>query len=229
MWFGAGLVCGMASVTTISRTTVLMVVAMTIMALVLRGAAVGRYWPVLLVLPVAIHFVAPGSLGGLYRAFFPEEGLIGDVQGRAGEAGSGRFADVVPGLHVWAESPIVGKGLGNAIVFEPKETHLGPAPLATVIFDNQYMSTLVQLGLLGLIGAIWFVWGAIVKMARAAARTTGPRSDLLAACAVAGAGFGTAMFFFDAFAFVQCTLVFVLLAALGLSMARQRQRSVKPG
>ena len=138
----------------------------------------------LLILPVAIHFVAPGALGGLYKSFFPKEGLIGDVQGRAGEAGSGRFADIGPGLRIWTESPVVGHGPGSTIKFQREETHLGPAPIPPVIFDNQYMSTLVQLGLLGLIGAFMLVWGSTLRLFRAAQRSTGPPSDLLTACAV---------------------------------------------
>ena len=86
LWVCAALICAIAAVTTVSRTTVLMVVAMGVVALRLRGAAIVRYWPALLILPIAIHFVAPGALGGLYKSFFPKEGLIGDVQGRAGEA-----------------------------------------------------------------------------------------------------------------------------------------------
>ena len=58
---------------------------------------------------------------------------------------------------------------------------------------------------------------------RAARRATGPPGDMLVACAVSCAGFGVAMFFFDAFAFVQSTLVFVFLAALGLRVARMRR------
>jgi hypothetical protein len=223
MWIGAALMCATAAVATISRTMVVMLGVMALVALSLRGRAVVRYWPVLLVLPIVIHFVAPGALGGLYKSFVPKEGLIGDVQSRAGEAGSGRFADVVPGLRIWTESPVVGHGLGSQTVFEPEQTRLGPAPPTAVIFDNQYMSTLVQLGLIGLIGAVWLVWGSVVKLVRSARRSTGPPSDLMTACAVSCAGFGAAMLFFDAFAFVQCTLVFVFLAALGLRVRAREQ------
>ena len=224
IWIFAALVCATAVVTTVSRTTVLMAIAMAVVAVRLRGGAIVRYWPTLLILPIAIHFVAPGALGGLAKSFFPKEGLIGDVQGRAGQSGSGRFADIGPGIRVWAEEPVFGHGPGSAITFEREETHLGPAPIAPVIFDNQYMSTLVQLGLLGLIGAVMLVWGSTLRLIRAARGSTGPPSDLITACAVGCAGFGVAMFFFDAFAFAQCTIVFVFLAALGLRAAQLRER-----
>jgi len=227
LWVCAALVCSVGAVTTISRTTIMMLLVMLFVALRLRGAAIVRYWPVLLVLPVAIHFVAPGAMGGLYKAFFPKEGLLGDVAGRAGEGGSGRFADVTPGFGLWAQKPVVGSGLGSDIVFEPKEVQLGPAPPVLVIFDNQYMSTLVQLGLLGLLGTISLVWGSVIRLFRAARYSTGPPSDLLTACAISCAGFGVAMFFFDAFAFVQCTLVFVFIAALGLRVGRRERRHAR--
>jgi hypothetical protein len=224
LWVCAALVCSIGAVTTISRTTIMMLAVMTFVALRLRGAAIVRYWPALLVLPIAIHFVAPGAMGGLYKAFFPKEGLLGDVQGRAGEGGSGRFADITPGLGLWSQKPVVGSGVGSDIVFEPKEAQLGPATPVFVIFDNQYMSTLVQLGLLGLLGTISLVWGSVIRLFRAAKYSTGPPSDLLTACAISCAGFGVAMFFFDAFAFVQCTLVFVLIAVLGLRVAKRYRR-----
>ena len=225
LWGAAAVVCATAAVTTVSRTTVLMVVAMGIAALLLRGGSIVRYWPVLLVLPVAVHFVAPGALGGLYKSFFPKEGLLSDVNSRAGESGSGRFADIGPGVGLWKESPVVGHGPGGTVAFERKETHLGPAPIPTVIFDNQYMSTLVYHGLLGLIGLIMLTWGSAIALFRAVRRSTGPPSDLLVACAVSSFGFVVAMFFYDALSFAQSTIVFIFIAALGLRVARlERER-----
>jgi hypothetical protein len=226
LWGISAGVCATAIVTTVSRTTVLMAVAMAIVAISLRGAAIARYWPALLILPVAIHFVAPGALGGLYKSFFPKEGLISSAEGRAGEAGSGRVSDLGPGLRVWVEKPVVGYGPGSTITFQREEEHLGPAPIVPVIFDNQYMSTLLQLGLLGLIGVVMLVWGTTIRLIRAARGATGPPSDLLTACAVACAGFGVGIFFFDAFAFAQCTIVFMIIAALGLRVSWRARRPI---
>jgi len=63
---------------------------------------------------------------------------------------------------------------------------------------------------------LWFVWGGVRRMVTTARRFTGHASDLVAACAIACAGFGVGMLTFDAFAFVQCTLVFFVIAAIGL-------------
>jgi hypothetical protein len=88
------------------------------------------------------------------------------------------------------------------------------------------MATLVSLGALGLIAAIWVVWGAAFKLTAAARRhREGPEADLVAACALSCAGFAAAMLFFDAFAFVQATIVFFIIAAVGL---RLRQLGLEP-
>lgn len=216
LWWAAALICTVGALATVSRTTVLMIVAMTVVAVVLRGRSLKRFWPLLLVLPVVVHFAAPGALGGLYKSFFPAEGLYTSLEGRAGQAGSGRLADIGPGLDIWITSPLIGTGIGEQTV--PTDLPPGASPAAAVpvlIFDNQYLNTLVTTGLLGLVAVIWLVWGSVVKLARAARRRLGQPGDLLTACSVAGAGFGASMILFDAFYFVQCTLLFFLIAAIG--------------
>lgn len=221
LWLVLALVSAAGALTTISRTTVIMLIVMGVVALWLRGRMIVNFLPLLLLLPFVVHFVAPGALGGLYNSFFPKEGLVADLNERAGEGGSGRFADIVPGFDLWAQSPIVGKGIGSQYstgqsaetldaMFTPGAAQRG------IIFDNQYMLTLVELGTAGIVGTIWFIWGAAVKLGRAARRRTDPPGDLMAACAVSCAGFGAGIFFFDAFSFVQATLVFFVIAALGL-------------
>jgi polysaccharide biosynthesis protein PslJ len=235
LWLVATVVIGTGALTTISRTTVMMIVVMAAVGLMLRAHLIVRYWPLLLVLPFVVHFVAPGALGGLYKSFFPKQGLVANLNERAGQGGSGRFADIGPGLDLWAESPVVGKGLGS--LSAPQE--LGPTARgegragATIqdtelIFDNQYMNTFVTMGLIGIVGAIWFIWGAAVKLGSAAKETRGPPGDLIAACSVSCAGFGASLIFFDAFSFVQATLVFCIVAALGLRLRDLTQSQTAP-
>jgi hypothetical protein len=219
LWLlGAGL-CAMGALVTVSRTVVAMAVVMTVVGLLLRPQQVLRFWPVLLVLPAVAHAAAPGTLGALYKAIFPQEGLAADLGGRAGLGGSGRLADVSPGLDLWRESPLVGHGLGY-VATTPTTIAEGATQGATgfaIIFDNQYLATLVMLGALGFIAAIWVVWGATFKLIAAGRRhRTGAEADLVSACAMSCAGFGASMLFFDAFAFVQATLVFFVIAAVGL-------------
>jgi hypothetical protein len=210
-----------------------------------------KLWPLLLLLPGLIHFAAPGALGTIVHSFNPYGGLTAAESQRAGQVGSGRLSDINPGLHLFTQSPVFGIGLGAlhatggggggqsqvgvisvgapaagssgssgaaVAVAEQSNQQAGPA----IIFDDQYMNTLVSLGLVGLIAVVWFVWGSFFDLARAARELRGAdREDrrpgeLLAALAVAAAGFVVGMATLDVFAFVQATLVFFVIAAIGL-------------
>jgi O-antigen ligase len=210
------------AIATISRTVVVMGIAMLILGVWLRPKILPKVLPVLLVIPIVAHAAAPGALGGLAHSFGIGGGkpLIESVQGRPGQAGSGRLDDIEPGLRMWSRSPLVGLGIDSSQVATsgvpasaqvPRETS-GPA----IIFDNQYLRTLVSLGLIGLIGAVWFVWGSAIRLARRSKHLAGDDGDLLAACAIACAGYAAGMAFFDSFSFVQATLIFFIVAALGL-------------
>ncbi len=223
LWILAAGICAMGAVATISRTTVIMALALGLVALWVRGRQVVRFWPFLLILPVAIHFAVPGALGGIYKALtFQSGGLAADAYARSGEQGSGRLADLGPGLRAWDESPLVGKGIGSQVTTKEAgvaQTAEG-AEGAVIFFDNEWLNTLVSLGIVGLVVVGWFVWGSLITVGRFARRVRGPRSDLAAACAAAIGAFGIAMFVFDAFAFVQATIFFFLIAALGLQARR---------
>ena len=78
----------------------------------------------------------------------------------------------------------------------------------------------VSLGILGILGTAWFVFGSLVTVGRFARRVRGPRSDLAAVCAAAIGAFAVSMLVFDAFAFVQSTIIFFVIAALGLQARR---------
>lgn len=220
-WWVAGmiLIVGGAAAT-ISRTTIAMGITMAIVALSVRRQAVVRLLPLLLVLPLFVHAVAPGAIGGLLKSINPEEGLVNSLNDRAGEAGSGRFADFDPAMDLWSQSPLVGLGLDNPNISTSGAAVAPPVPgqaaVVPLIFDNQYLHTFVSLGLLGLIAIAWFVWGTARRLLRSAKRMVGPHGDFLAACGVACAGYGASMFFYDSLAFIQVTLLLFIFAALGL-------------
>jgi hypothetical protein len=223
-WILASGLTAAAAVVTISRTAIAMFVAMPLVGLWLRGQRVGRYWPLLLLLVPAIHFASPGALGAVYNSFVPKGGLVSDLESGGGEYGSGRFADVKPGLQLFAERPFVGRGIGATILPPDTPEVLSSAPSsAAIIFDDEYLNTLVTMGLIGLVAAIWFVWGCVIGLARGARQLTGPPSDLLVACCAAATAFAISMFLFDAFSFVQATLVFVIIAAIGLRVRTMMQ------
>jgi hypothetical protein len=220
VWWVAGGVLLAGAVATVSRTVVLMALAMVAVGLYLRRDAVKRQWPVLMVLAVVVHFAAPGAVTHLYRAFFPKHGLAASQQEKSGSVGSGRLADLAPGLRSWQQAPFFGHGLGTGLSPDTVGTGaiVDPKTGAPIIFDDQYMNSLVSIGGLGLIGVIWFVWGSGIALFRAARRRLDAHGDLMAACAASVVGFGAGMLTFDAFSFVQCTLIFFVIAALGLRL-----------
>jgi O-Antigen ligase len=217
-WGASAVLVVVGALMTVSRTVVLMALAMTVVALLVRRQVVARYWPAALVLVAAVHLAAPHTLGSLYHSFLSHGGVVQAQTARSGEVGSGRIADIGPGLRSWKEAPFFGHGLGTGKTVGSNEpgTIVDPKTGAPIIFDDQYLNSLVSIGFLGLAGLLWFVWGAVGRLVRGARRLTGATGDLIAACAVACAGFGAGMLTFDAFSFVQCTLIFFLVAALGL-------------
>jgi hypothetical protein len=237
LWIVCAFLIIAGAAATISRTVVIMGIAMAIAAYVVRREVVVRALPLLLVLPLFVHAAAPGSLGSLRAAFGSQEGttFVGSFQTRGGEVGSGRLADIDPGLRLWATSPIVGLGLDNPRVAVSGEDAgvVGPGASSSVpiIFDNQYMTTLVTLGVAGLIALSWFVWGTAVRLIRAARRYRGLYGDFIAACALACVGYGVSMFVFDAVAYIQLTLVLFMTAAFGLrtvKLAEQEASATRP-
>ena len=218
VWAAAGALAVVGALTTVSRTVVSMALAMTIAGLAVRKRAVLRYWPLALVAAAAVHVAAPHALGSLYHSFFPKGGLVHSQTARQGQTGSGRVADIAPGLRSWKQKPVFGHGLGTGKVSRSNEpgTIVDPKTGAPIIFDDQYLNSLVSIGLVGLLGVLWFVWGTVRRLLGSARRLVGAEGDLVAACGVACTGFGVGMLTFDAFAFVQCTLLFFVIAALGL-------------
>ncbi len=217
-WGAAATILVVGAFATVSRTVVLMAVAMVVVALVVRGPVVRRFWPVAVVIVAAAHFAAPGALGALYHSFAPRAGLIQSQTVQADNVGSGRLADIAPGLQSWEQAPFFGHGLGTASSTGSSMPGaiVDPRTGAPIIFDDQYLNSLVSIGFIGLLAVLWFVWGAAIRLIGTARRRRGRESDLIAACAVSCAGFAAGMLTFDAFSFVQCTLIFFMVAALGL-------------
>ena len=218
-WGAAGVLCVVGALTTVSRTVVSMAVAMTIVTLLVRKQVVARFWPLAIVLLAAVHLAAPHTLGSLYHSFLPKGGLVHSQTARAGNVGSGRVADIGPGLRSWKQAPVFGHGLGTGKV--ARSTSPGaivdPKTGAPIIFDDQYLNSLVSIGFLGLVGVLWFVWGGVRRMVTTARhRARAPRVTWSPPARSRAPASASGMLTFDAFAFVQCTLVFFVIAAIGL-------------
>jgi hypothetical protein len=237
-WAATAIVLATGAFGTISRTIVVMGIVMLLMWLVVRRQQIQRFWPMLFMLPVFAHFAAPGALGGIWKAFFPKEGLVNSLGGRAGEGGSGRLADYAAARTLWEEASPVGIGPGGQALISVEagrrieEGLAAVTSAANLIFDNQYLTTLVEFGILGVVALAWLTWGAAFKLGKLARRNHDPAGDLMAVCAVSCAGFAASMYLFDAIAFIQATLVFFVVAALGLRarelvLARQREEAAR--
>jgi hypothetical protein len=214
------LVIGM--VATISRTAFLAVAVMILVGLVVERRRLIRLWPLAIVLLIGAHTVLPGGMGRLYHSFFPKGGIASEQSVRAGGVGSGRLADLGPAFKLVQAHAFFGTG--DPL---PPPPDLAANPITTVdstppdpiIFDDQYLTSLVGHGVIGLGAVLWIV-GAIVFRLLGASRRARGSLPLLSACTAACAGFAAAMLTFDAFAFVQCSIFFFAIAALGLRLAQ---------
>lgn len=221
-WLAAALTLAVGSFGTISRTIVVMGIVSMLAWVVLRRQQIQRFWPMLLALPVIVHFVAPGAMGAIWKAFFPKEGLVSSLGGREGATGSGRFSDYGAARALWEEAPMFGNGPGS-LAFVPVEAEQRMrdglqvvTAASNLIFDNQYLTMLVEFGIVGVVALAWLSFGVVIKLGAAGKNDHSPAGDLMALCAISCAGFGASMFLYDAIAFIQVTLVFFVVAALGM-------------
>jgi hypothetical protein len=214
IWWSAAGVLTLGAFATVSRTGVVMLIAIVVVFLWLRPVQTRRLWPVLLPGLLVIHLVLPGSLGTLKEAFFPSGGLIAQQREGAGTNGSGRIADLGPSLSEWANAPILGEGYGTRIVD-------GLTPNAPIL-DDQWLTTLLETGLVGALAWIWLIARLIKRLAREAKEDWSERGLLCTALASSVAAFAVGMLTYDAFSFVQVTFVFFVLLGLGAVVTGMR-------
>jgi O-antigen ligase len=212
-WVATGLMV-VGVISTVSRTGVLMLVAIGIAYACMKPREVWRALPMLLPLLVAMNLLVPGALGGLKSAFFPPGGLVAEQQYGEGEYGSGRIADLGPGLAEWRKQPIFGQGYGTRIsdLDDPRQN--------AGILDNQWLGSLLETGILGAGLLLWLFMRTVRRLGRMARRDDSAHGWLLAGLAAAIAGFAAGMFTFDAFNFTQVT--FLAFIFIGLAVAALR-------
>jgi polysaccharide biosynthesis protein PslJ len=227
---GCALVLVIGMVATISRTAFLAVAVMLLVGLMTERRRLTRLWPLTIVLLIAAHTVLPGGLGRLYHAFFPKGGITAEQSGRAGGVGSGRLADIHPALELVQSHALFGTGdplpPPPDLVLNPAQT-VDATPPDPIIFDDQYLTSLVGHGVFGLSAVVWLVSAMVFPLILASRRARGSL-PVLSACTASVAGFAAAMLTFDAFAFVQCSIFFFVIAALGLRLAHMSGFNRKP-
>jgi hypothetical protein len=213
------LVIGM--VATISRTAFLAIAVMILVGLAVERRLLLKLWPLAIVLLIGAHTVLPGGMGRLYHSFFPKGGIASEQSVRAGGVGSGRLADLDPALKLVQSHAFFGTGdplPPPPDLVQQAATTDDATPPDPIIFDDQYLTSLVGHGVIGLGAVLWLVGAIVFRLLRASRRARGSL-PLLSACTAAVAGYAAAMLTFDAFAFVQCSIFFFTIAALGLRLA----------
>ena len=128
--------------------------------------------------------------------------------------GRGRIGEWDPALKEWSRTPMFGQGAGTRVndFQDPKFN----APIT----DDQWLASLLELGVVGVVALLWFFTASIRRLGRLARRDDSDDGWLLAALASALAAYAFGMLTFDAFNFVQMTMLAFLLAALGVVLLR---------
>jgi O-antigen ligase len=153
----------------------------------------------------------PGTLESLKQAFFPKGGLVAQQKTGAGTYGSGRVADLSPGLATFKRRPLVGQGYGTRI------TQRSDPKVNAPILDDQWLAFGLETGALGVLALLWLFGRAVRRLGSVARRDAGLDGWRAATLAAAICGFAAGMVTYDAFEFIQVTIVVFLL--LGLAAA----------
>jgi hypothetical protein len=207
IWLACGSILALGAVSTVSRTAIVMLVVEAIVFLRLRPVETRRLWPLLLPLLVAVHLAVPGAVGALKSGFLPKGGIVAQQQSGANTRGSGRLADLSPTLSEASSGLVLGQGEGTRVVED------GPDQNAQIL-DDQWLGLLLDTGVVGVVVFFWLIRRALKRTAAVARADRSPRGLLLTAATASVAAYAVGMLTFDAFSFIQVTLVFFILLAL---------------
>jgi O-antigen ligase len=211
-WWAASGVLLLGALVTGSRTAVLVLFVILLVYAFQRPHEVKRLWPAAAPLVVALYFAAPGTMGTIKNSFFPEGGLIASQSQDAGTAGSGRIADLGPGIEEWKRTPFVGQGFGTRVVDGPEAN----AP----ILDDQWLTTLLESGAFGMFAWLWLFVRAHRRFTRAARADDSMRGWLFTALAASVTSYAVSMATYDSFSFIQVSFLLFLLLAFGAALLR---------
>ena len=229
-WFAAAAVLTLGTLSTVSRTGVVMLAVIGLVFLWLRPLRTIQMWWALIPLLFVIHASLPNTIGVLKSSFFPPGDLLQEQRSSAtSRTAGGRVADLAPTLNEVSRSPFLGVGFGSQVVeppgvSQPKNPPEVPLPEAAKarILDNQWLGLLLEVGMLGLLAWAWFFAGFIRRAARAAKEDHSDRGWMLVGLTAAVFAYAIGMLTFDAFAFVQSVFILFILVAFGTVLLRVR-------
>lgn len=209
----------------VSRTGVVVLLTMLAMTLLLRpviGATV-----LFAAIPGVLlaSLASPKTVSATLLSFLDVDSLIASQYTSPGWAGQGRLADLEPAFAEVQQHPVLGTGYGGRIVVGEDANGF--------ILDNQVLGILMDAGIVGVIGLAVFIAVPFALLVRHSldARVAPRYRSLAFAIAVSTAGYTAAMFFYDAFGFMQTLLALCVLWAVGawvLSEAPGARRRTPP-
>jgi polysaccharide biosynthesis protein PslJ len=220
LWIFCAVTLAVACSAAVSRTGIVMFAVIGLAFLCLRPRETRRMWPLLIPALIVVKLLLPGTLGAIKQSFLPPGGLIAEQQASAEGSGSGRLADLGPGLTAWKRHPLAGQGFGTAPIVRPNAT------LRTNILDNQWLTTLLTTGAIGFFGWLWFLVRAVRRFGAEAKKDDSDRAWLFAAITAGIAAYGVGMLTYDAFAFPQVTFLLFILAGIGAATLSERSVSL---
>ncbi len=212
LWWAAAAIMIVAAVATISRTGIVMLIVIGVVFMFLRPADARRAIPIVLPALILVHLAVPGAIGSLKGAFLPEGGLVAEQQAEAGKGGSGRVADLAPAFTEAGAKPVLGQGYGTRIVDDGQ--------VKANILDNQWLTTLLEIGIAGVIAWAWFFARIIRRLGARAKKEPGDLGLLLTGLAASITAFAIGLLTYDAFSFIQVTYVMFFLVALSVVLLR---------
>jgi O-antigen ligase len=121
------------------------------------------------------------------------------------------------------QRPLFGMGYGTRIV-DP-EPGL-KVPLENIL-DDQWLTSLLETGVLGVGAWVLLFVRVIRRLGRAAKRDDSDRGSLLVALTAGVAAFAIGMLTYDAFAFVQVSFILFIFIGLGSSVLKTQPQEVK--
>jgi polysaccharide biosynthesis protein PslJ len=217
LWIVCTMLILLGSLASIARTSLIMLVAVGVVLVLLRPAAAREVAPLLLPVAVAVQIAMPGTLSTVKATFLPKHGLVAE-QANA-QVGSGRVASLGPALDEASLRPLLGLGFGTRIVDE------GPKKNAFIL-DDEWLSTLLEVGIVGAAAWIWLFIRFCTRAGKAARADDSERGWLLTAFTASVASFAVGMAFFDAFAFIQFTVMMIVFLGLGSIVLRSSEREL---
>lgn len=208
-WVFASLLILVGMISTVSRTSIVVLGVMIVVALILRPTLLAPLFVVGLPTGLAASLVAPAAVLNMLNSFLNPDELVESQYSNPGWTGSGRLADIGPSLEAAGHTLWFGTGVGSRVVTGPDANAL--------ILDNQLLGLLLMHGVFGLAAALAIfllpAWHMIRFSRRAgiAARHT----DLAVAVACVCLSYPVSLFFFDGFSFEQTLLFVLILMAAG--------------